>query len=762
MSAFSVKEWWGTQSGTNEEYDMKSISLYSGTIIVTGSLQGVIRGFKPHRGQYNPNDLMFELQVDSILQIECGMFSHMSQETLAVLHPRSLEVYTYQSSALRLLYEQKLQRNAFNFTYGKFGTYNDVGRDFICIQSSDGALGFYEQENFLFSVQLPGFLIPGPFLYCSSIDSFLFCNSNMQLECYKYSRLKDSYTKYQQGFESVFESEWKINIGEYAQDIQLNKKQGVCDVYVLGEHTLFGIKLAGTLKFQKKLDYVPSCMSVYAEDTVLIGSFSSHLLLYKSRKLIWAARLESVPIFLSVCNFDMQGLVMSLDEKGRIEVCYLGTSPMPYSVASSGKTLDPSEADKEYRKLMASLNETTKNEPLETMGIVVQVQNTEYVQHMFEGYAGTDEGTAVTNVKLGLKFIGDTAKVVCIHIATPENIECIDSPLYIPILKSSTPAVTSLKFLTKPNLPPSTLEVQINVTYMIEDSPRTATSTFPLPLFQIATQFSIQKEADFKITLAAKEPLDSLLSLFQEFTNKSPNAITIKYFDDSHATAILGKSGERCRIQSSHFHSLWPLTEEFVSRVGQENLLYDDPLPLQDFFAMIDSHFSARKQVKTQEEELAKLTEQYTAIQKRLLVRFKDKNPAALNNLDYLLQLVHSQIAQAADNLEISQYELISSAQRLSCSVSLILLLLKFRFSLDDTNMEILKNCLSNHIQNYQTGWEETTNAAVTYLLRTKLAKNTKESSASQADLLFPSNTDKLRKHITILFDRISKGARLA
>ena len=126
------------------------------------------------------------------------------------------------------------------------------------------------------------------------------------------------------------------------------------------------------------------------------------------------------------------------------------------------------------------------------------------------------------------------------------------------------------------------------------------------------------------------------------------------------------------------------------------------------------------------------------------------------------MQLVHSQIAQAADNLEISQYELISSAQRLSCSVSLILLLLKFRFSLDDTNMEILKNCLSNHIQNYQTGWEETTNAAVTYLLRTKLAKNTKESSASQADLLFPSNTDKLRKHITILFDRISKGARLA
>ena len=77
-----------------------------------------------------------------------------------------------------------------------------------------------------------------------------------------------------------------VNIGEYAQDIQLNKKSGCCDVYVLGEHTLFGIKLTGALKLQKKLDYVPSCMTVYAEDSVLIGSFSSHLLLYKQRKLL--------------------------------------------------------------------------------------------------------------------------------------------------------------------------------------------------------------------------------------------------------------------------------------------------------------------------------------------------------------------------------------------------------------------------------------------------------------------------------------------
>ena len=763
MSAFSVKSWWNIEPASNEEYDMKSLCVLSGSTIITSSLQGCIRGYKPHRGLFTPEDLLFTSQLDPVLQIECGFFSHLPQETLAVLHPRSLEVFILQSLSLRLVYDLKLQRNAFSFTYGKFGTYRDQGQDFICIQSSDGALGFYEAENYLFAVQLPGFLVPGPMLYCNSIDSFLFCNSNMQLECYKYSRLKDSYTRYQQGAECTFDSEWRITIGEYAQDIQLNAREGAFDVYVLGEHTLFGIKLTGSLKMQKKLDYVPSCMTVYGQDSVLIGSFSSHLLLYRSRKLLWAARLDSIPILLRVENFEMQGLVLSLDERGTVDVSYLGTTPLPYIVTSVGKSLNTQEADREYRRIMASIGDSSaKAEPTENMGIAVQVQGTEYVQHLYEGYAGTEAGTVVTSARLGLRFSGDTAQNVCIHVASPENVECIDSPLYIPILKSSTPAVTTLKFLTKPSMPVSTLSVQINISYLIADSPRTATASFSLPLFQVAGQVKLLKEAEFKITLAAREPLEGLAGLFPEFNMQSPNAVSIQYFDGSHATAILGKSGDRCRIQASHFHSLWLLVQEFVNRVGIQHLQFDEALPLQDFFGTIDQHFEARRTVAAQEEELGKLTEQYTAIQKRLLVRFKDKNPAPLNNLDYLLQVIHAQVAAAADNLEVSQEELVNSSQRLSCAVSLILLLVRFRFGLDERNIEVLMNCLSNCVVNYQTGWEEATNAGITYLLRTKLAKNSKESGATQADLTFPANTDKLKKHITILFDRISKGARLA
>jgi PTHB1 N-terminus len=37
---------------------------------------------------------------------------------------------------------------------------------------------------------LPDFLIPGPFLYSSLLDALILTNSNLELECYKYSSLQ--------------------------------------------------------------------------------------------------------------------------------------------------------------------------------------------------------------------------------------------------------------------------------------------------------------------------------------------------------------------------------------------------------------------------------------------------------------------------------------------------------------------------------------------------------------------------------------------
>jgi Bardet-Biedl syndrome 9 protein len=45
-------------------------------------------------------------------------------------------------------------------------------------------------------------------------------------------------------------------------------------------------------------------------------------------------------------------------------------------------------------------------------------------------------------------------------------------------------------------------------------------------------------------------------------------------------------------------------------------------------------------------------TLQFRTIQKRLLNRFKDKNPSALNNLDFLLNDTYGQIVEASTMVE--------------------------------------------------------------------------------------------------------------
>jgi Bardet-Biedl syndrome 9 protein len=59
-------------------------------------------------------------------------------------------------------------------------------------------------------------------------------------------------------------------------------------------------------------------------------------------------------------------------------------------------------------------------------------------------------------------------------------------------------------------------------------------------------------------------------------------------------------------------------------------------------------------------------------------------------------------------------------------------------------------------------GWEERIDAAMTHLLRTVLAKTAKETTTVSAPLSMPADTSKLKKHITYVCDRLSKGAQLA
>ena len=170
-------------------------------------------------------------------------------------------------------------------------------------------------------------------------------------------------------------------------------------------------------------------------------------------------------------------------------------------------------------------------------------------------------------------------------------------------------------------------------------------------------------------------------------------------------------------------------------------------------------------------------------------VRYKEsRNPPPLNSLDALLEGTHSQLLRLATQCSDARDGLRTKSQELSCAVSLLLSLATLKFGLSDADAEILRahlsptgifddgsadstiSCSAEQLNGQPTaaGWEERTDAGMTYLLRTSLSKfqRGKGGSAvlhgSQApSLTFPKNTSKLKRHIAVVLDRLLQGARL-
>ena len=59
-------------------------------------------------------------------------------------------------------------------------------------------------------------------------------------------------------------------------------------------------------------------------------------------------------------------------------------------------------------------------------------------------------------------------------------------------------------------------------------------------------------------------------------------------------------------------------------------------------------------------------------------------------------------------------------------------------------------------------GWEEIVDVSVTHLLRTALSKSAKDVMVNPSPLALHQDTEKVKKHISVLCDRLSKGAQLS
>jgi Bardet-Biedl syndrome 9 protein len=199
MSLFQNKEWWAVKVGEAEEFDSHHLcigsilpSLPDDFQIIVGSLQGKLRIYSPHYAPFKMEDLLFEKDFQNpIIQIVSGRFSFANPNpVICVLFFKKISVLQFFMSKSnggglihKVCYEANLPRNAYNMVYGHFGRGDD--KELICVQSCDGALMIYEQDNLISLAQMNDFVLPSPMIWIEPINCFILQNSAYELECFR-------------------------------------------------------------------------------------------------------------------------------------------------------------------------------------------------------------------------------------------------------------------------------------------------------------------------------------------------------------------------------------------------------------------------------------------------------------------------------------------------------------------------------------------------------------------------------------------------
>ncbi|XP_045624532.1 protein PTHB1 isoform X3 [Procambarus clarkii] len=780
--------------------------------IVVGGFSGTLRVFFPQSfvqesgeeiSGYRADHVLLETTLSyPILQLAVGRFTSSNDlNHLCVLHPDRLAVYTVSVTAgqaghgdhtrLAIAYQHKLQRNAHSMITGSFGGVK--GKDYIAVQSLDGCITVFEQESFAFSSFLPGFLLPGPIAYVPKTDSLVTVGSDWCLQCFKYQAVavaadneKDSISK---GGKRLA-PEWTQQLGEPALDLcVLSPPDGPTSVLVLAHHAVFCFKESGVLKFVKKLEYSPSCFIAFIVDNyvqVCVASHTQNLLVYQESELKWASQLPFVPVALARASFPGQrflrgitGAVVMLGETGQLQVSYLGTDPS-FFVAPPAETreINYDQTDKELSQLHKIIKASTKD-----TGALVSMNRGDS-DLLVSATVGTQLETWTGHTRVQNPEGGIPAVPVVMRLTahTPLNTVrvniAVEKPLGVTqdtfVLRTiCDTSQIMVKFYYEEPYIPTSLSISIITSYVTHTGiPRIITNNLELPMRLVVKPNMPTKEADHKITISTNKDAVNLPELFPDLVSDSTvgTAMGLQYYSGEDITILSSRTTNRYRLQSDSLPAIWVVLRELVrrlksywghpSRRDSEGLTLGvaSSLPTHELFFEIDAHFLRRKKHRELEAQLVHRATQFRAVQRRLLTKFKDKTPTPLTNLDNLLEGTYKQILQITDAINENIMGLEEDGCRLSCVVRLVLELVRLQTAMPDHQYSLLSAALSPIVYlSMDQGWEEITDASVTFLLRTILGRGPRDAT-STPELTVPADTTKLKKHLALLLDKVTKG----
>lgn len=897
MSVFQLHDWWSTQisSGQDEEFDLGCLSI--GNVdncsppadkIVTGSQSGVLRIFAPSQPIFRVEDLVHEEVLDApILQVGIGRFVPSSPNLLglAVLHPRKIAVYELVPHGeqggraayyeLSKLYQHRLgiqgeHFTAFNMLFGPFGGVH--GKDMIMVQSMDGKLQVFDQTAEAFTCQMTDCLLPGCLLYLRRMDAFITTNYSNRVECYRFQVLVNaqgsigegssannsgSGTKSSFGLTAVRNAmvEWSVNMGD--DIIQIadgnfgsgdgSSKSGEKNenILVLCLRSLFLLKDNGAIMQQRRLEKDPACFAAYEAGLSgghnFILAYRDHTIqVFTNFQLVWAVAATTIPVQIHVANFGKQkGLVVTVDDKGYLNIGYLGTKPPVSAIGGLKRDIDYDKIDEEHRKLLQVIRDMQgdhKSEPNEALSIKSQVPKVldrvgsedslnfrppEDVVRLFNG-VGTAEHIVKLTVRLFVSYSGSNpATNVNISVTSPPFLHCLPSNIVLQQVAGarSTPTILQLNFFANKTHLPTSLDVKVMATYMTAaGEPRVCSHLVNLPLAMACRLRPAAKSAPLKLTLDTQFPPQKLNELFADFIHsestagsdlgdlldasggemalgfmfwcKSSSSVVHDTDKSDHGGAsgngssnssgsiIVSKSGGRYRVQADSVPALYVLASELIKRLtirlreissgGKGGppkfslVSFSDQLPTDTYFSLISEHFSCRQQIQESLSQLNDCSHQFRMIEKRLLARFKDRTPSPLAGLDTLMRETYQSIMFLSSQVESHQRRRSALGYELTSASKLMALLSYLKFGMNPMEFELLESYLCPELsEGVEQGWEEIVDASLTYLLRTSLAKNVKDSVLISHQLEPLDDVEKLTKHIGMVFDRLGKGGKL-
>jgi Bardet-Biedl syndrome 9 protein len=241
---------------------------------------------------------------------------------------------------------------------------------------------------------------------------------------------------------------------------------------------------------------------------------------------------------------------------------------------------------------------------------------------------------------------------------------------------------------------------------------------------------------------------------------------------------LVSKTAGRYRVQSDSLSALFLVSSELerrltdsLSKDGSDQRLVScaEPFPYADYFSCIEAHFGTRQLLVGLYSQINDSAHLFRVVQKKLLARFKDKNPAPLAGVEVMMRDTYARLLSLADEAEEAQRRLARQCIEVSSQSRLLVQMTALRLGLPQAERALLEGFLcvwhrdttGGNDESTASGWEEAADAGMTYLLKTSLAKSPKDAAQLNITLEMPQSLDDLKKKVAVVFDRLDKGGRL-